>query len=61
GDLFDVTPVSNPCPLAGDSKREAVRTLLDSLTGQDPRVKANIFAALGHVRPEYLLKPLIQP
>lgn len=58
GALFGVTPVSNPCPLAKDSKRETIRTLLDSLYGQNPRFQANIFAALGHVRAEYLLKPL---
>ncbi|MEW6500877.1 MAG: ATP-binding protein [Thermodesulfobacteriota bacterium] len=58
GELFGVTPVTNPCPLAGDSKRETVRRLLASLYAENPRFKANIFAALGHVRPEYLLRPL---
>jgi tRNA 2-thiocytidine biosynthesis protein TtcA len=58
GGLFGVAPVANPCPLAGDSKRETVRGLLDSLSAQNPRIKANIFAALGQVRTDYLLKPL---
>ncbi|MEW6593292.1 MAG: ATP-binding protein [Thermodesulfobacteriota bacterium] len=57
GAFFGITPVANPCPLAGDSKREAVRTLLASLGRQDAGIKANIFAALGHVRTDYLLKP----
>jgi len=58
GALFGVTPVANPCPLASGSKREAMRTMLASLYAHNPRFKSNIFAALGHVRPEYLLKPL---
>jgi tRNA 2-thiocytidine biosynthesis protein TtcA len=58
GGLYGVAPVANPCPLAGDSKRESVRSLLDSLSAQNPRIKANIFAALGQVRTDYLLKPL---
>lgn len=58
GRLFNITPVANPCPLAGDSKREAVRSLLQTLYGQDPRLKSNIFAALSHVKTDYLLKPL---
>ena len=57
GQIFGVAPVANPCPLAGDSKRETVRRLLDSLAAENPRIQSNIFAALGHVRPEYLLKP----
>jgi tRNA 2-thiocytidine biosynthesis protein TtcA len=61
GRLFGVTPVMNPCPLAGDSKRETIRRLLDSLIAENPRAQSNIFAALGHVRPEYLLKPLDEP
>lgn len=61
GRLFGVTPVPNPCPLAHDSKRETVRRLLASLAAENPRVQSNIFAALGHVRPEYLLKPFDEP
>ena len=57
GRLFGISPVANPCPLAGDSKREKIRVLLQSLYGENRRLKANIFAALGHVRPEYLLRP----
>jgi tRNA 2-thiocytidine biosynthesis protein TtcA len=51
-----ITPVANPCPLAGDSKREEVRAMLDSFGARDPRIHANIFNALGNVKPEYLLK-----
>ena len=50
-------PVANPCPLAGGSKRESVRSLLTTLYASDPRIKANIFTALANPKPEYLLKP----
>ncbi len=43
------------CPLAGNSKRKAIRKLLDNIYGQDKKIKASIFAALGNVRREYLL------
>ena len=55
GDLFQVEPVSNPCPLTDNSKRREVRDLLATITANDPRLSANIFAALGNVRPDYLL------
>lgn len=54
---FGLTPVANPCPLSGATKREHVRRLLDDLYRQDPHIKGNIFSALANVRPEYLLTP----
>jgi tRNA 2-thiocytidine biosynthesis protein TtcA len=53
---LEITPVVNPCPLAGESKRETVRVMLDSLNAGDPRINANIFNALANVKPEYLLR-----
>ena len=52
-----IAPVKNPCPLAGDSKREKIRALLGSIYEEDPDIKSTIFAALGNVRPDYLLDP----
>ena len=57
GKAIGVTPVPNPCPLSEESKRGTVRTLLNDLYQHDDRIKANIFAALGNVKPDYLLKP----
>lgn len=54
-DLAGITPVKNPCPMAGHCKRDEVRTILDSLYSQNPRFRNNIFAALGNVRSDYLL------
>ncbi len=44
-----------PCPQAGDSKRNAIRKILDNIYGRDKKIKSSIFAALGNVRQEYLL------
>ncbi|MFU8818703.1 MAG: tRNA lysidine(34) synthetase [Desulfurivibrio sp.] len=55
GQLFAVEPVANPCPLTDNSKRHEMRNLLTTITGNDPRRRASIFAALGNVRPDYLL------
>ncbi len=54
-DIASITPVKNPCPMAGHCKRDEVRTILDSLYSQNPRFRSNIFAALGNVRNDYLL------
>jgi tRNA 2-thiocytidine biosynthesis protein TtcA len=55
-EALSITPVANPCPLAGQSKRESIRSLLDSLTAADPGIRTNIFKAMANVKPEYLLK-----
>lgn len=57
GKVIGVTPVANPCPLSEESKRGTVRTMLNDLYQQDHRLKANIFAALGNIKEDYLLKP----
>ncbi|MDH3359595.1 MAG: tRNA 2-thiocytidine(32) synthetase TtcA, partial [Desulfobulbaceae bacterium] len=57
GAEIGVTPVPNPCPLSEESKRGTVRTLLNDLYQQDDRLKNNIFAALGNIKHDYLLKP----
>lgn len=48
-------PVKNLCPLADDTHREKVRSILETAYEQDPRIKNTIFAALGNVRQDYLL------
>jgi tRNA 2-thiocytidine biosynthesis protein TtcA len=53
-----IEAVPNPCPLAHDSKREEVRSLLQSLRDKDSRILPNIFAALANVKPNYLLTNL---
>jgi tRNA 2-thiocytidine biosynthesis protein TtcA len=46
-----------PCDLCGSQdnlKRKQVKRLLDELNDQNPTVRANLFAALGNVRPSHL-------
>jgi tRNA 2-thiocytidine biosynthesis protein TtcA len=50
-------PVSaNLCPSAGSSRRAAIQEVLQQLYRSNPKIKGNIFRALRHVKPEYLLK-----
>lgn len=46
----------NPCPTAKTSKRREIKLLLKQLYRGNKKVKGNIFRAMSHVRPEYLLK-----
>lgn len=54
--IANITPVKNPCPMASHSKREEVRGLLSTICQRDPKFRGNIFAAMGNVRTEYLLR-----
>ncbi|UCF95666.1 MAG: tRNA 2-thiocytidine(32) synthetase TtcA [Desulfobacterales bacterium] len=46
----------NPCPTAQVSKRQEIKSLLQQLYRSNKKVKGNIFRALSHVKPDYLLK-----
>jgi tRNA 2-thiocytidine biosynthesis protein TtcA len=46
----------NPCPTAGNSKRQEIKSLLNDLYRSNNKIKGNIFRAMSHVRMEYLLK-----
>ncbi len=52
-----IEPVKNPCPHDNRSRRQDARRLVEQLAAMDPRTKANMFHALGNVRPDYLLDP----
>jgi len=54
-----IEPVKNPCPKDSDSKRQEARKVLAALSGLDPKVKSNIFAALSNIRHGYLLDSTI--
>ncbi|MCP4689922.1 MAG: tRNA 2-thiocytidine(32) synthetase TtcA [Desulfobacterales bacterium] len=47
----------NTCPSARTSRRKWVKDLLNTLYADNRKVKGNIFRAMHHVKPEYLLKP----
>jgi tRNA 2-thiocytidine biosynthesis protein TtcA len=46
----------NTCPSASSSKRHEIKSLLNQLYRSNPKIKGNIFRAMSHVKPEYLLK-----
>lgn len=46
----------NTCPTAKTSKRQEIKSLLKQLYRSNKKIKGNIFRAMSHVRPEYLLK-----
>jgi tRNA 2-thiocytidine biosynthesis protein TtcA len=47
--------VENPCPSAGRSKRAEIKSMLQRLYRCNRKIKGNVFRAIRHVRPEYLL------
>ena len=47
--------VENPCPSAGRSKRAEIKGMLQKLYRRNRKIKGNVFRAIRHVRPEYLL------
>lgn len=52
-----------PCDLCGSQEhlqRKKVKRLIDDLAAQNPHVRANLFAALGNVRPTHLLDPTLR-
>lgn len=55
GERLGLTPVANACPLAGNTRREYVRDLLQTMYKKDSGIKASIFAAMANVREGYLL------
>ncbi len=48
--------IENPCPTAGTTKRQYVKDLIKRLDKDHRGVKENIFKAMKHVKPDYLLK-----
>lgn len=46
--------IENGCPTSRTSKRRRVKDLLNELEKENPRVRDNIWKAMGHVKTEYL-------
>ncbi len=47
--------VENPCPTARNTKRQYIKKLIKKLDADHRGVKENIFKAMQHVKPDYLL------
>lgn len=50
--------VENCCPSAQQNKRQQIRSLLEELYRDNPKVRGNIFHAMSHVNTAYLPPPL---
>ena len=47
--------ILNPCPTAKTSKRKYIKELLTKLEKDHRGIKENIFKAMRHIKPDYLL------
>jgi tRNA 2-thiocytidine biosynthesis protein TtcA len=47
--------VENPCPTAKNTKRQYIKELIKKLDEDHRGIKENIFKAMKHVKPDYLL------
>lgn len=47
--------IANPCPSAQNSARKEIKDFLSAFYSRNRKIKGNIFHALSHVRPDYLL------
>lgn len=52
---LELAPVKNFCTLSDDTRREKVRTFLNTLYNEEPGARTSLFAALSNVRKDYLL------
>ncbi len=52
---FAFPDLSVKCPIEGSTKRQWVKELLRRLEAENPGLKRNLFRALFHPKPEYLL------
>ncbi len=50
------TRFTNPCPSAGNTKRSEIKSMLERLYRTNGKIKGNIYRAMSHVKPEYLLR-----
>ena len=56
GRELGMEPVRSSCPLSEKTRRREIHQLAEQMYQHIPGAKANIFAALGNVRQDYLLK-----
>lgn len=52
-----IHPVASDCPLSEETRRKDIHNLVQTIYQTIPGAREHIFAALGNVREEYLLKP----
>ena len=52
-----LNPLPNRCPTSGTSRRLYIKQLLRSLEKDNRQLRHNIWTAMHHVKPDYLLSP----
>ena len=55
-EIISLPDYSPDCPVAGKTKRDYVKKLLTRLERENPGLKRNMFRALFHPKPDYLLE-----
>ena len=50
--------MKNDCPTSRTSKRVYVKNLLNQLERDNKEIRDNIYKAMSHVKPDYLLSQL---
>lgn len=53
--------IPNPCPSAQNSSRKEIKDFLAAFYARNRKIRGNIFHALSHCRPEYLLPSISKP
>ncbi len=56
--VLGIEPEPSCCPVGEATRRRTVRHLLADIYQEVPQARDNIFAALSHVRQDYLLRPM---
>jgi tRNA 2-thiocytidine biosynthesis protein TtcA len=54
-ELMEFPVFENPCPSARRSRRHAIKKMLSDFYRTNRKIRGNIFRALHHVKPDYLL------
>ena len=53
---MNMPEIHNGCPTSRTSKRGEIKSLLEGLYKQNPKIRGNLFRSMSRVRPDYLLK-----
>jgi tRNA 2-thiocytidine biosynthesis protein TtcA len=60
GENISLQPIRSFCPLSEKTRRRDIHSLLEHIYDQIPQANQHILAALGNVRPDYLLTPRVK-
>jgi tRNA 2-thiocytidine biosynthesis protein TtcA len=55
---FEIEQAGPVCPFGLDGRRQRIKRLIDELAREEPRIRDNLAASLGRVKPGYLQEKL---